>query len=124
MLCSGPDVRRSCGLCPDVCGSCRLRPDLCGSGCLCPSCCSQLLRSGRCSQLLCSGPDLLQSLQHLLPRSEEVAPRHVQQDQAAVVQEEPLLRSGQLLHRRSDLCRSGCLCSDVCRSGRWLLPLS
>ncbi len=126
VLCSGPDLCRSCGLCPDVCGSCRVRPDLCGSCRLCPG-------SGR-SQLLCSGPDLLQSLQHLLPRSEEVAPRHARQDQAALAEEEPLLRSGQLLQRRADLCRSGrlCpdlrrpgrLCPDVCRSGRWLLPLS
>ena len=116
VLCSGPDLCRSCGLCPDVCGSGRVRPSLCRSRGLCPDlCCSGCLCPGR-SQLLCSGPDLLQSLQQLLQAPEEVAPRHVRQDQAAFVQEEPqqLLCSGQLLQRRS----------DVCRSGRWLLPLS
>ena len=53
--------------------------------------------------------------------------------QSAEVQEEPLLRPGELLlvgpdlrrsgRLRSDVRRSGCR-ADLCRSGRDLLPLS
>lgn len=115
LLRSGPDVRRSRGLCAD------LRCPHGRSGLLRSRRCAHLRRSG-CSQLLRSGSELLQHRLRL--QSEEaLVPRLVRQVQE---QEEPLLRADELLQRcaqlrRSDLC--GPDGTDLRRSGRGLLPL-
>jgi hypothetical protein len=118
---------------PDVRCSGRVRPDLCRSRGLCSgrgpqllrSCrrCSQLLRSRRCPELLCSGPGLWW-LQQLLqgPEVQEDQPDGLD-EQAPFFEEEPLLRSDELLRPgRPELLCSGC--PDLRRPSGWLLPLS
>jgi hypothetical protein len=121
----------------------RSGPELCGSVVCGSYGRSRLLRSGRCADLLRSrrcadlrgpgGPELLRSgcrslLQHRLRLQDEEAlvPRLVR----PVQEEEPLLRSVELLQRRADLRRPhgadlrGPDGSDLRGSGRGLLPLN
>jgi hypothetical protein len=122
LLRSRADVRRSRG-----------RADLLRSGRR-----PGVLRSGSRADLLRSGPDLLQQrLQHGLLQAEEVPQELLQgldgqgQVPRPEVQEEPLLRSRELLRPGPDLLRSGCpqllrsgRGADLCGSGCVLLPLS
>lgn len=106
-LCSGHVCRAS----PDLCRSRRVRSELrCSRRCLCAS----------RSELLCTGPDLLQHrLQHRLPQVALLQDAEVPLPQDPLLQgSQELLQHGLLDGLRPNLRRSGCLCSDVCRSGR------
>ena len=111
----------------------RSGPLLCRSRCLCSFVCADVCRSRLCasvrSDLLCSGPDLLQHrLQQRLPQVALLQDAEDQVPQDPLLQgSQELLQHGLLDGLRPDVRRSGRLrtelCSDVCRSG-CLLPLS
>lgn len=131
LLCASSVLRRSRGLlqrCAELRRS-RGRPGLLRSGCR-----ADLLRPGRD---LLPGPVLLRSLQQLL-QAKEVQEELVQGHEVRPRLQEESLLPDELLRLGPDLLRSGCSgllrsgCSqllrsgrrtDLCRSGRVLLPL-
>ena len=102
VCCSGlcTSLCSSCCLCSDLCCSCRLRSDLCRSSCdLLQHWLQQLLQE----ELLLQAAQALHA-QDLLPES-------------SLLQGSYKLLPQDL---RSFVCRSGCLCSKLCRSCRLL----